>query len=112
MADNPRKVSEPVLPEIEKCPRCGHHVLIGDTQCEKCRYDLQTTKDRLRDQPPMVVTVGLFVVGVLLAAASTGMENPWQFFVLVLGFGCIVAGGLYYAADLLLFNADDKRKKR
>lgn len=110
MADQ-RKASEPIVPEIRKCPRCGHNVLIGDTICSRCRYNLSTPTQRLKQQPPMVVAVAGFGIGILIALASFGMDRPWQFFALITGFGFIIGGGLYYAYDLLILNADDRRKK-
>jgi hypothetical protein len=59
----------------------------------------------------MVVAGTLFVLGIAVAVAATGMDNPWQFIALVIGFGLIAAGGLYYAADMLIWSADDRRRK-
>ena len=106
-----RKVSEPELPQIRKCPRCGQDVLLGDVICSRCGYDVQTTRDKLKSQPANVVAFASFALGVLIALASTGMDNPWQFLTLIVAFGFIAGGGLYYAADLLIINADDRRNK-
>jgi hypothetical protein len=108
-----RLESEPLLPDIESCPRCGKPVLLGDNVCQNCGYRLQKQSDWrkwLRDQPANVIGGTLFFVGVLVALASTGMENPLQFITLLLGSGLVVAGGLFYAASLLVAG-DDRRKE-
>lgn len=108
--DNKRQASKPVIPDIETCPRCGNPILLGDTICNVCGYNIQSLKSRFREQPPNVVAVASFVVGVLVALAATGMGDPWRFITLFIAFGIIVGGGLYYAAHLLLLD-DDRRQK-
>lgn len=110
MSQQKRKVSEPILPEIEQCPNCGHTVLLGDTRCSNCNYDLQSTRQKLREQPAIVVSVFLFGFGVMAALAATGTDGVLQLALFVVGMGFIVSGGLYYAFDLLVLNADDKRQ--
>ena len=111
MADKRKTSVDPIVPDIEYCPRCGQPILLGDVVCSRCGYDVQSAKDRLRSQPPVVVAVAAFVIGALVAAASIEMENPWQFITLVVGFGIIISGGLYYAADLLFLDKHNRRRK-
>lgn len=106
-----RKISEPNLPGIQQCPRCGANILLGDSVCNQCGYNIQTTSQRLKSQPPIIVAGFLFGLGIFIALAATGMQNPWQFIAFLLGMGFIISGGVYYAADLLILNADDKRKE-
>lgn len=113
MGESKRKVSDPVLPDIETCPRCGANILIGDERCSACGYDVMTTSDRLKKQPPIVISTAFFVIGVLLAlAALTGMDGWFRALFLLLAGGLVVSGGLYYAYDLLILNSDDQRKPR
>jgi|GEM_PF-6678160 len=110
---NQNKSSEPVVPEIESCPYCGHHVLIGDVTCSNCGRNLQSSTERLMSIPANVVSFTLFAIGVMVSmAAFTGMDGLGQFIALIVGFGFIAGGGLYYAADLLYFNATDQRDKK
>jgi predicted nucleic acid-binding Zn ribbon protein len=111
MAEKRNTSVDPIVPEILSCPRCGQPILLGDVVCSRCGYFVQTAKDRLRSQPPVVVSVAAFVIGALIAAAAIGMDNPWQFITLVVGFGIIVSGGLYYAADLLFLDKHNRRRK-
>jgi ribosomal protein L32 len=111
MAEKRRTAVDPVIPEINTCPRCGEYILLGDVVCSNCGYGVQSTTDRLRSQPAIVVTVGAFVIGTMIAAAATGMDNPWKFVALLIGFGFIVGGSLYYAADLLVLNKHNRRRK-
>ena len=111
MTDKKQSTTEVVVPEIKECPRCGEVILLGDVVCSNCGYGVQTASDRLRSQPAIVVTVAAFAIGMMIAAAATTMENPWQFITLVIGFAFVVGGGLYYAADLLYLNQHNRRRK-
>jgi hypothetical protein len=105
-----RKVSEPELPEIPLCPRCNNPILIGDTSCTRCGYRVrQPLRQQLRQQPASVVSTTLFILGLLVAMAAIGMAEPARYFVLAFGTAFIIAGGLYYAFDLLVLNASDRR---
>ncbi|MFP4323815.1 MAG: zinc-ribbon domain-containing protein [Anaerolineales bacterium] len=107
-----RPVSKPEIPDAAQCPRCGYRVLIGDEFCDRCGYDLRSTRARLKTQPANVIVIGAFLLGIILTfAALTGMENLLQLVFILIGLGLIVGGGLYYAFDLLVLNADDRRKK-
>ena len=107
--ENKRQASKPVVPEIQTCPRCGNPILIGDDICNVCGYNMQSLETRFRSQPPNVVAITSFVIGILIAVASTGMDNPLQALTLLAAFGFIVGGGLYYAAHLI-FTSDERRK--
>jgi len=111
MTDKRRTAVDPVIPEIQTCPRCGEPVLLGDTICSNCGYGVQTASDRLRSQPAIVITIGAFVIGTMIAIAGISMDNPWKFVALLIGFGFIVGGSLYYAADLLVLNKHNRRRK-
>ncbi|KAB2906268.1 MAG: hypothetical protein KJ064_24705 [Anaerolineae bacterium] len=109
-----RLESEPLLPDIKKCPRCGTPVLLGDTLCKNCGYRMRENVDWItwfKRQPANVVAITLFVIGILIAASSWGMENPWRFLTLIIGSGLVIGGGLYYGANIL-FASDDRRKEK
>ncbi len=107
-----RSISQPEVPDVAACPRCGYRVLIGDEFCNRCGYDLRSTRTKFKTQPANVVVIVAFVFGMFLTlAALTGMSGLLQLIFFVLGLGAIVGGGLYYAFDLLWLNADDRREK-
>jgi ribosomal protein S27AE len=117
----PRKASEAIIPEIQKCPRCGTNLLIGDMRCSKCGYNTQNVLDGLREQSPMMISSLLFVFGFLFTAPmlvvliNTGgiVESSVAERILAfMGAALIVAGGLYYAADLFILSADQRRRKK
>lgn len=121
MSEPKRKVSEPQLPDIQKCPRCGANILLGDTRCNRCGYNLQNGWDVIREQSPTLISLLLFGAGIfftapiLVTALTEGSleATPLIERVMgVLGFGLVVAGGLYYAADLFILSANDKRKRK
>jgi hypothetical protein len=120
MSEPKRKVSDPKLPDIPQCPRCGANILLGDTRCSKCGYNVQTSYQALREQSPTLVAFFLFGLGmlfvapVLLTALTDGTLEEAGLVEQVLGvfgFLLVVAGGLYYAADLFILSANNKRKR-
>lgn len=110
--ENKPKVSEPIVPEPRRCPRCGTIVLLGDPSCPNCKYNMETFSQRLKAQPPMVVTILLIALGMMVSAVGLSLEDN-LIRGLVLGGGAllVISGGMYYAFDLFVINADDRRKK-
>jgi hypothetical protein len=105
-----RKASEPTIPEPRPCPRCGTKVLLGDPVCPRCGYDMQTASERLKGQPAIVVTGVLFAMGLFVAAAGLSFEGTARGFILAFAAVLVIIGGAYYAADLLIISANDRRK--
>lgn len=105
-----RNVTDPYVPKPGQCPRCGHTVFLGDVTCDNCGYNLETLEQAFKSQPPNIVAGGGFVIGVVLGLAALGMDGVAQIIVLVIAFGCVVGGGLFYAAHLFL-TSDNRRKK-
>lgn len=106
-----QKVSEPKLPDIRTCPRCGEKILIGDVRCPNCNLNVQTSMDQIKDQPAIVMTILLFVLGVMIALAGITIENDLlSLLLLLLGGGLVVSGSLYYAADLFILSGNDRRE--
>ncbi len=108
-----RLESDPLMPKIESCRRCGKPILLGDARCKNCGYPVRQNTDFMtwfKQQPPNVISLALFVIGILIAASALGMDDTPQFIALVLGTGLIVGGGLFYGANLLL-TGDDRRKE-
>lgn len=109
-----RLESDPLMPEIEKCPRCGSPILLGDAICKNCGYRIRRSTDLMtwfKQQPPNVISTALFVIGLLVAVSAYGTENPLQFIMLVIGTGLIISGGLFYGANLLV-SGNDRRKEK
>lgn len=109
-----RLESDPLLPDIKNCPRCGKPILLGDARCKNCGFRVRENTDWMtwfKRQPPNVVAITAFVIGIMIAATSWGMDNPWRFFTLILGSGLVISGGLYYGANIL-FTGDDRRKEK
>jgi hypothetical protein len=111
MSDSPKKSSPaPNVPEIEKCPRCGADVLIGDRRCSNCGYDLTTVDDWLRSlNPTLVAFVGL-VVGIAFVLAATGMDGILQIFFVLLGSAIVLGGGVFMGLSIIL--ADRRRLRK
>ena len=104
-----KDASKPSL-DIQSCPNCGNPVLLGDEYCSLCGQSVVSLEVRLKRQPPNVVAIGGFAVGVLFALAGLGMETPWNMISFLIAFASIAGGGLYYAAHLLL-QGDTRREK-
>lgn len=102
---------KPAVPEAEICPRCGNRILLGDIVCSRCGYTVQQSLwKQFKDQPPNVVSLVAFAFGILFTIAATGMEGFWQTLALILAFGFMGGGGMYYGLHILL-TSDERRKK-
>ena len=96
--------------EIRTCSNCGNPILIGDEYCTLCGQSVLSLEDRFKQQPPNVVAIAGFGIGVLIALAGLGMSSPLNIVAFVVAFGAIAGGGLYYAAHILL-RGDTRREK-
>lgn len=97
--------------EIEKCSNCGHDILIGDTRCSNCGRDVQSTSQRFRQQPAIVISLIFFVAGIFIMIAAISMSGVAQIGAFVIGIGLILSGSLYYALDLLYFSDTNKKRE-
>lgn len=107
-----RLEAEPTPPEIRTCPRCGNNILLGDTLCSRCGYNTQSSTDWLRQQPPNVIAFVGFAIGVLVMIAALGMSDTLQMVMVLIGFGFIVGGGMFYALHLFFFDDSQERKNK
>lgn len=105
-----KKSPPPNVPEIERCPRCGHHVLIGDTRCQNCGQNLVTVEDTIRTVNPMFVAVLGLAVGGMIALAAIGLEGTGQLLMLLLGSAIIMGGGVFYALRTIYDSSKRRRK--
>lgn len=110
MTTKQKKSPPPNIPEIEKCPRCGHHVLIGDKRCQKCGQNLVTIEETIRTVNPTFVAILGLVIGGMFALAAIGLEGFGQLFMLLLGSAIIVGGGVFYSLRLIFDNSKRRRK--
>ncbi len=107
---NSRSSHPPNVPDIEKCPRCGNPILIGDQRCSRCGHNVTTLEDTIRSLSPSYVAFVCFVIGTVLVLAATGMEDTQQIVFLVLGAGIVLAGGAFLGLSYVLM--DDKRPRK
>ncbi len=102
---------KPNVPAIEKCPRCGSNILLGDTKCPKCGYSVTSAADTLRATSPTFIAVVCLFIGAALMLASTGMDDLMQFIFLAGGFVIVIGGGVYMALNVLVTDPKRRRKK-
>ncbi|NJL93603.1 MAG: hypothetical protein HC915_07665 [Anaerolineae bacterium] len=108
----PRQQPPPVpIPKIEKCPRCGQPILLGDLVCSNCGYRVNIPlEQRLKRQPPNVVAIVGIVVGLFLGLGAITTSGVLQAVLVLAALACFLAGGLFYAAHLL-YLGDPRRRK-
>ena len=107
---NSEKKGKKASLDVQTCSNCGNPILLGDEICSLCGKNVVSWKDRFRQQPPNIVVLVGFAVGVMFALAATGMENPWRIVALVIAVGSIASGGVFYAVHLLI-TSDTRREK-
>lgn len=108
---SPRKASPPPkVPEIQKCPRCGNDILIGDKRCSRCGQNLTTLEDTVKSLNPTFVAVLCGVIGGAFALAATGMDGILQLASLGLGSALIIGGGVFMGLSYVVGDGKNLRK--
>src|SRR5687767_1912271 len=111
MAENKQnRVSDINVPDIRTCPRCGNPILLGDTVCTRCGQNVASLEEQIRGQPPNVIALVGFVLGLMVGVAALGMDEPLNILAGLVAFGLIAGGGLFYAFHLLVLS--NERRKR
>ncbi len=105
-----KKAPPPNVPEIEKCPRCGNNVLIGDKRCTNCGHNLLSIEDKLRAQNPTFVGLVSIIVGIALALVATGTDGTVQVLFLAVG-SLVILGGWTFVVVSYVFT-DTKRPRQ
>jgi hypothetical protein len=105
-----QKSPPPSIPEIEKCPRCGHDILLGDRRCSNCGYNVQSIGDSIRELSPRFVALIGFVIALFAGLVAISTEDVVQGIFAVIAFGAVLGGGLYWV--LYLVFVDPKRPRR
>ncbi|MCB9437650.1 MAG: hypothetical protein H6673_11795 [Anaerolineales bacterium] len=101
----------PNYPEIQKCPRCGNNILIGDQRCSRCGQDVTSLEDKLRALHPVTVGIlGFTIGGGVTLAAITGMDGILQLIFLAFGFGTLIASSMFVGLSYTLFSGKRRRK--
>src|SRR5688572_29706154 len=109
--NNQNRVSDINVPDIRTCPRCGNPILLGDTVCTRCGQNVASLEEQIRGQPPNVIALLGFVVGVLFGIAALGMDEPWNILAGLAAFGSFAGGGLSYALHLLVLSNERRKRK-
>jgi hypothetical protein len=105
-----KPASQVDVPDIEKCPNCGHVVFLGEIECSQCGHPVGSLERRIRLLNPIPIAAILVIVGLIVSAAAIGADPLPQLILLLMGMGLIVSGGLVVAADILLNDPFRKRK--
>ncbi len=110
---SPKKpVTDINLPDIEKCPNCGHNIFLGETECSNCGYDVSNWEQKLQSINPQMVAVFLFILGVLTAISVFSTDNDTvRAILLIIGSGLIISGGLVMTADYFLEDVIQQLKR-
>jgi DNA-directed RNA polymerase subunit RPC12/RpoP len=110
MTTKQKKSPPPNVPEIERCPRCGHHILIGDKRCQNCGRNLVSLEETIRTVNPMFVSVLGLAIGGMIAVAAIGMEGTGQLVMLLIGSGIVIGGGVFYSLRIIYDSSKRRRK--
>jgi hypothetical protein len=110
--ENPQpKNPAPDVPSIQKCPRCGNNILIGDKRCSRCGLNVTPINDIIRDIPPRYVLLVGGALGFVILLMGFGFEGGVRAFFLLLGAGIGGGAWVYFVGMTYIFN-DPKRRRR
>ncbi|NDJ85907.1 MAG: zinc ribbon domain-containing protein [Chloroflexi bacterium] len=104
-----RETPAPNVPKIEKCPRCGANVLIGDKRCSNCGYNLMTLEDSVRSLNPLIVGLVTTIIGAAFALAAIGQGDRAQLIFLLIGSAFFIGGGAFVGLSYVM--TDRKRPR-
>lgn len=100
---SPKKpVTDVNLPDIEKCPNCGHNIFLGETECSNCGHDVSNLAQKLQSLNPQVIATLLFIFGVFISISAFSSEGTARLVLLLIGSGLVISGGLVMTAEYFL----------
>ncbi|PJF42167.1 MAG: hypothetical protein CUN55_10390 [Phototrophicales bacterium] len=100
----------PNVPHIQKCPRCGNPILIGDRRCTRCGHNVDTFEKALRRQDPMLVAGVAALLGIGVTLGALEMEALPQLITLIIGAGLILGGGVFFGISIIFLDGKRRRK--
>ena len=110
MSEEKKASPPPNVPNIKRCPYCGHPVLIGDVDCSNCGRRVETIDETFRKMDPNFLAGLGIALGIMVSIAAIEASDFMRLVLLIVGAGLVLSGSLYMGINIVFL--DNKRRRK